>query len=79
MAEHISEEDILKLAPLHVNLICGTGIKGKDDKRRGEWSQMAAQPKKKEVRKNKQNLLKNSGDIKPGNTTKTGDKSIEKD
>ena len=26
VAAHISEEEILKLAPLHANLICGTGI-----------------------------------------------------
>ena len=38
VAVYISEEVILKLAPLHANLICGTGIKRKEDKGKGEWS-----------------------------------------
>ena len=35
--------------------------------------------KKEEGQKNEQDLLVNSGGIKPGNITKTGDESIEKD
>ena len=76
---HISEEDVLKLAPLHVNLIHGTRMKRKNNKGNGEWSQTAAQPKKEEGQKKEQDLLENSGGIKPGNINKTGDKSIKKD
>ena len=35
VAAHIPEEDILKLAPLHVNLIRVTGIKWKEKKGKG--------------------------------------------
>ena len=85
VAAHISEEDILKLAPLHVNLIRGMRIKRKKDKGKGKWSPTAAQPKKKKTRKNEQDLLENSGGIRLGNITNTGkpattlDKRIEKD
>ena len=46
-ATHIPEEEILKLAPLHVNLICVTGIKRKENKGTGELSPTPAQMKKK--------------------------------
>ena len=72
MATHISEEDILKLAPLHVNLIHDTGIKRKEDKGKIEWSPTPAQLKKKKARKNKQNQLEKSGDVTLGNITKNG-------
>ena len=44
VAAHMSEEDVLKLAPLHVNLICSTRMKWKQqDRGKGEWSPTPAQ------------------------------------
>ena len=85
MAEHVSEEDILKLAPLHANLIRDTGIKGKEDEGTGERSPTPTQLKKKKAREKEQNRLEKSGGVTPGNTNKnrkhaaTLDKGIEKD
>ena len=52
VAAHMSEEDVLKLAPLHVYLIRSTGIKRKQDKGKGERVPTPTQTQKK-AKKNK--------------------------
>ena len=63
VAAHISEEDILKLAPLHVNLIRMAGTKRKQDKGKGEWSPTPTQTQKK-AKKNEQDTSEGCGEIK---------------
>ena len=49
---HMSEEVVLKIAPLHGNLIRSMGMKRKEDKEKGKGSPTPTQPKKKKARKN---------------------------
>ena len=47
---HISGEVVLKIAPLHENLIHSMGTKRKEDKEKGEGSPTPTQPKGQEKR-----------------------------
>ena len=85
VAKPISGTDILQLAPIHVELIQGTGIKRKTARGEGEWSPTHVEQKKKKASEIEDNLLENNENISLGYITKTGknattmDKCMEKD
>ena len=72
VANHISDKDILQLAPLHARLLQGTGIKRKKDKGEGERSPTRVEHKKKKTGEIRDSLLENDEDIILGDNTKTG-------
>ena len=59
VANHISGTDILQLAPIHAELIQGTGIKMKTARGEGEWSPTHVEQKKEKASEIKGNLLDN--------------------
>ena len=59
-ATHLPEEEVMKRAPLHMHLICGTGIKWKTDTGKGEWSSTTSQEQKK-PKQNEQDTAKGGG------------------